>query len=99
MGLSFSSSKDLRSRVEILPGGPQWKSKPWPTVVKTFRPLTLFYRDPLELLNSLLQNPLLQDHIHYSPFRQWEVAEKTIRVYNEWLSGDVAWEMQASGLV
>jgi hypothetical protein len=99
MGLSFSTSKDLRSRVEILPSVPQWKSKPWPTLVKTHRPLTLYYRNPLELLESLLQNPLVQDHLHYTPFRKFEVAEKAMRVYSEWLSGDVAWEMQASELV
>ncbi|KAJ6504061.1 hypothetical protein DFH09DRAFT_944143, partial [Mycena vulgaris] len=76
------------------PKGPQWQSKPWKTPFPVKRPLTLFYRDPVELLESLLQNPLIQDHIHYTPFRLFTTATRTMRVYTEWLSGNVAWEMQ-----
>lgn len=94
--LSFSTSKDLRSRIEILPKGPQWKAESWKALSPVKRPLTLFYRDPVELLESLLQNPLIQDHIHYTPFRLFTTAAQTMRVYTEWLSGNVAWEMQAS---
>ncbi|KAJ7435753.1 hypothetical protein FB451DRAFT_1344717 [Mycena latifolia] len=94
MSLSFATSKDLRSRVEILPKGPQWKAKPWKTLFPTKRPLSLFYRDPVELLESLLQNPLVQSHIHYTPFRLYKTAAKTMRVYTEWLSGNTAWNMQ-----
>ncbi|KAJ6553956.1 hypothetical protein DFH09DRAFT_1248558 [Mycena vulgaris] len=94
LSLSFSTSKDLRSRVEILPQGPQWQSKRWETVFPVKRPLTLFYRDPVQLLQSLLQNPLVQDYIHYTPFRLYTTAARTMRVYTEWLSGNVAWEMQ-----
>lgn len=97
MGLSFATTKELRSRLEILPKVPQWKSKPWPTeFVK--RPLTLFYRDPLECLQSLLLNPLVQDHIDYSPFRLYKSAAETMRIFTEWFSGDDAWEKQVSGL-
>lgn len=100
MGLSFNTTKDLRSRIEMLPKGPQWKAVPWPspggTPVK--EPLTLFYRDALECLESLLQNPLVQDHIGYTPFKLFTTAEKTMRAYTEWLSGNTAWEMQVRGL-
>ncbi|KAJ6468957.1 hypothetical protein DFH09DRAFT_1254079 [Mycena vulgaris] len=94
LSLSFSTSKDLRSRIEILPKGPQWKAESWKALSPVKRPLTLFYRDPVELLESLLQNPLIQDHIHYTPFRLFTTAAQTMRVYTEWLSGNVAWEMQ-----
>jgi hypothetical protein len=96
MNLSFSTSKALRSRIETLPRGPQWKAKPWTSPFPLKRPLILYYRDPLELIESLLQNPLIQSHIHYSPVRLYTTAERVMRKYNEWLSGDVAWEMQAS---
>ncbi|KAJ7681615.1 hypothetical protein B0H17DRAFT_1138365 [Mycena rosella] len=69
----------------------------WRTEFPTKRPLTLFYRNPVELLETLLQNPLVQDHIHYTPFRLYTTAAKTMRAYSEWLSGDLAWELQASG--
>ncbi|KAF8178181.1 hypothetical protein K438DRAFT_1485170, partial [Mycena galopus ATCC 62051] len=94
MHLSFKSAKDLRDRVESLPSGPKWKSMPWPTEEPTVKPLTLFYRNPLECLQSLLENPLVQDYIHFSPFRLWREAGKLMRVYTEWLSGDAAWEIQ-----
>ncbi|KAJ7741685.1 hypothetical protein B0H16DRAFT_1728463 [Mycena metata] len=94
MHLSFKNSKDLRSRIEILPRGPQWKSVPWRTEYPTKSPLTVYYRDPLECLQHLLSNPLVKDHIHFTPFRLWANADKLMRVYTEWLSGDAAWKMQ-----
>ncbi|KAJ7807710.1 hypothetical protein B0H13DRAFT_2243903 [Mycena leptocephala] len=94
MHLSFKSAKDLRSRIEILPTGPEWKAIPWTTRYPTKNPLTLYYRDPLECLQALLSNPLVQDFIHFTPFRLWETSEKLMRIYSEWLSGDVAWDLQ-----
>ncbi|KAJ7772185.1 hypothetical protein B0H16DRAFT_1305261 [Mycena metata] len=94
MHLSFNTAKDLRSRIEILPRGPQWKSVPWQPEYPTKSPLTVYYRDPLECIQHLLSNPLLKDHIHFTPFRLWASADKLMRRYTEWLSGDVAWQMQ-----
>jgi len=34
--------------------------------------------------------------MQYSPFRVFKTAEKLVRVYGEWMSGDVAWEMQVT---
>jgi hypothetical protein len=94
MHLSFKTVKDLRSRIEILPKGPEWKAIPWKTQYLIKSPLTLYYRDPLECLQHLLRNPLIQDHINFTPFRLWADADKLVRIYSEWLSGDVAWNMQ-----
>ena len=96
MNLSFTSAKQLRSRIAILPPVPEWKARNWETPFPTKQPLMLLYRNPVECLQHLLQNPLLQDHIEYTPFRLYESATKTMRVYSEWLSGDFAWEVQAS---
>jgi hypothetical protein len=94
VGLSFRTAKDLRNRAEILPLGPSWKSKPWPTVFPTKQNLFLYYRDPIECLQSILHNPLFQDYIEFHPFQLFSSAEGTMRVYTEWLSGHAAWEMQ-----
>ncbi|KAJ7659007.1 hypothetical protein B0H17DRAFT_1171830 [Mycena rosella] len=94
INLSFATAKDLRSRMEILPQGPVWKAIPWKTRHPTKTPLTLYYRDPVECLQSLLNNPLAQDFIQYSPFRLWATSKKLMRIYTEWLSGDVAWRLQ-----
>ncbi|KAK6981079.1 hypothetical protein R3P38DRAFT_3334077 [Favolaschia claudopus] len=66
--------------------------RPYQRPVK--RPLTLFYRDPLECLQALMSNPLIQDFVHFTPFKLWTNAGKLVRVYNEWLSSDGAWDIQ-----
>ncbi|KAG6907020.1 hypothetical protein DXG01_010889 [Tephrocybe rancida] len=96
IGLSFGTSGDLYSRVEILPKGPQWKGKPWPSDHPTKVPLSLFYRDPLECIQSLLISPLVKDHLSLDPFHLFKTAEKLTRVYTEWLSGDLAWDMKSN---
>lgn len=98
LGLSFHTSKELRGRVEMLPKGPEWLCKPWMTNVPTKTPIQLFYRDPLECIQSLLHHPLLKDHMHFTPMRVFETAAKTMRVYSEWMTGDVAWQMQVRSL-
>lgn len=64
------------------------------TTLPTKVPISLFYRDPIECLQVILHNPLIQDVIEYSPFRIFETAQKLVRVYTEWLSGDAAWNIQ-----
>ena len=78
----------------MLPKGPEWQCKPLSTDCPTKRPLHLYYRDPLECIQSILFNPLVKDFISFSPFRLFESATKAMRLYTEWLSGDVAWSMQ-----
>ncbi|KAJ7726477.1 hypothetical protein B0H16DRAFT_1332097 [Mycena metata] len=94
MNLSFKTAKELRSRIESLPKGPLWKSTTWKTPYPTKKPLTLYYRDPIECLQSLMSNPLLKGSIDFTPFKLWKTAERVVRVYNEWLSGDAAWKIQ-----
>jgi hypothetical protein len=81
----------------MLPAGPLWKCKPWTTSHPTKSPVQLFYRDPLECIESLLNSPLSADDIEFTPYQLYRTAEKSIRVYSEWLSGDVAWSMQVCG--
>ena len=69
------------------------------TAVPTKNPVVFYYRDPLECLQSLMQNPLFKDHISFCPFRLYESAAKATRTYTEWLSGDAAWFMQVRYLV
>jgi hypothetical protein len=96
LGLSFSSAKDLRNRAEMLPSGPPWMCKLLQTEYPTKNKIYLYYRDPIECLRSLLRSPLLKDHLDFTPRRLFENAEKLVRVYTEWLSGDAAWAMQVS---
>lgn len=96
LSLSFNSAKNLRNRAEMLPQGPQWRCKPWTASHPTKRPIKLFYRDPIECLRALFGNPLFADTMHYTPFREFKTAARLVRVYEEWMSGNRAWDIQVS---
>ena len=79
----------------MLPEVPEWKSKRISLMgYPTSEPMHLFYRDALDCVEYLLGNPLFANHMDFCPVRLYKDAEKTIRVYREWMSGNVAWEMQ-----
>lgn len=92
--LSFRTAKELRGRAEILPSGPEWRCKPLTAAYPTKKSISLFYRDPIACVQSLLHSPLAQDYIHFIPIRIFKTAEKLMRVYTEWRTGMVAWEIQ-----
>ncbi|KAG0700898.1 hypothetical protein DFH29DRAFT_1000703 [Suillus ampliporus] len=92
--LSFSNARELQSRVEMLPSGPNWKCQLIPSAYPTKHPIRLFWRDPIECLESLLSNPLFHDKLDFIPRRVYKTAVHLLRVYLEWLTGDAAWEMQ-----
>lgn len=50
----------------------------------------------MECLQALLHNPTFTDSIDFTPYRVFTTAQRLVRVYGEWMSGDVAWEMQLS---
>ena len=52
---------------------------------------------PIECLQSLLSHPLFAPHISFVPQKVWTSAVRIVRVYEEWLSGDHAWNLQVSG--
>ncbi len=60
----------------------------------TKEPLTLFYRDGLEVFKFLFGNPLfeqLQDHV---PSKIWEDLENDIRILEGPFTGDLTFEIQ-----
>ena len=96
--LSFNTTKDLRGRAEILPAGPLWKCTLKQTLYPTKHPLKLFHQDPIECLQSLMNNPLLTNALRFKPLRVFKTLEKLMRVYSEWRTGDAAWNIQVSRL-
>ncbi|KAI5988816.1 hypothetical protein EDD15DRAFT_2172157 [Pisolithus albus] len=92
--LSFSTTKELRSRAEILPSGPRWNARVVPTTHPTKSPVTLYYRDSLDCVESLFNHPLFAQTMDYSPFRLFTTAERIVRVFTEWMSSDGAWDLQ-----
>jgi len=64
------------------------------TAVTTKKEAILHYRDPVEALQMMLENPLVQDHIGFHPFQVFKTAAQQVREYTCWLSGQAAWDMQ-----
>ncbi|KAF8425368.1 hypothetical protein L210DRAFT_3421346 [Boletus edulis BED1] len=93
--LSFQSAKELRFRAEILPSRPVWKFKVVPTTHPTKQPVHLYYRDSLDCIESLFNNPIFAGEMDFSPYRLFTTAERIVRVYTEWMSSDAAWELQS----
>ena len=94
--LSFRTARELRSRIESLPSGPRWTHRVVSSEHETKDPLYLYYRDALDCVKLLFNHPFFADSMEFSPYRLFTSAERDIRVYTEWMSGDGAWELQVS---
>lgn len=80
----------------MLPSGPTWICETIQPKNPMKEPICIFYHNPLDCIQALLSNPLLASHISFVPRRVWTSAAKICRVYDEWLSGDSAWNIQVS---
>ncbi|KAF8132962.1 hypothetical protein EV363DRAFT_1397865 [Boletus edulis] len=68
--LSFWSAKELHSHAEMLPLGPAWRFRIVPTTTHpTKQPVHLYYRDPLDCIEALFNNPLFASEMDLSPYR------------------------------
>ena len=79
----------------MLPSPPRWKE----TVVSipggiTKDPMKFHYRDGLECFKFLFGNPLFSDQMEYTPRREFTSDERPERLYNEMMTGDLAWSLQ-----
>ncbi|KAG9316145.1 hypothetical protein JVU11DRAFT_3828 [Chiua virens] len=54
--------------------------------------MILYYRDPIECLQALLSHPLFERHISFIPRKVWTTAAQSVRIYEDWLSGNHPWE-------
>ncbi|KAG0705937.1 hypothetical protein DFH29DRAFT_799338 [Suillus ampliporus] len=92
--LSFSNARELRSRAEMFPSRPSWKCQVIPSIYPTKYLIQLFWRDPIECLESLFANLLFHNKLNFTPHCVYTTAAHLIWVYLEWMTGDAAWEMQ-----
>lgn len=59
-------------------------------------PVVLYYRNAVEVLQDLMKSPLICDSLNFTPLQIFEDSRKLVRVYDSWLSGNRAWQMQVS---
>ncbi|KAI6027982.1 hypothetical protein BKA83DRAFT_4490495 [Pisolithus microcarpus] len=77
--LSFWTAKELRSRIELLPTMLRWNYRIIATSYPMKSPAILYFHDSLECIEALFNHP----------------AERVVREFSEWMSGDMAWRMQS----
>jgi hypothetical protein len=53
----------------------------------------LYYRDPLECIQELMSRPELADCLDLVPCKIYSAADRSERIYTEWLSGNMAWSL------
>ena len=56
----------------------------------------LYYREAIECVKYLCENPLFSGHMDFIPRREYAGEEKTERLYNEMMTGDRAWNLQVN---
>jgi hypothetical protein len=86
--------------IEQIPLPQQWKAidlKPDYGRLKTGA--SLFFRNPLHLIATLLGRPKVAATCQFKPCRVWDNVERTERQYSEMWTGDWWWRMQVRQLV
>ena len=58
------------------------------------QPLILYYRSAIECLELKLGDPRYKDHLDFIPRREYTDESKRERLYNEIMTGDLAWSLQ-----
>ncbi|KAG2344282.1 hypothetical protein BDR05DRAFT_860035, partial [Suillus weaverae] len=85
---------EFMRRAELLPAPPQWKYQKITPEFPMTKTLQIFYRDTIECLQSLLSHPLLAASFDFIPCKVYESAERAVRVYHGFMTGDHAWNLQ-----
>ncbi|KAI6023119.1 hypothetical protein BKA83DRAFT_4027559, partial [Pisolithus microcarpus] len=93
--LSFHTANELCGQAKLLPSGPCWKSQEVHTSHPTKRLVTLYWHNPLKLVQFLFNNPEFQDMMELSPYHLYDSAAHLHCIYTEWMSGEDAWSMQS----
>lgn len=91
---SFSSAREIQSRIEGLPYVPGWSHQH--IIIPHYRtkdPITLYWRDGLEVVKNLFSNPVFAGCLEVTPYRLIE-EETGERAYGEFMSGAFAWNYQ-----
>jgi len=70
---------------ELPANPPDWMSKSY----------SVYYRDPREVIHTILSNPDFKDEIDYAPFREFGDGK---RRWSDFMSGDWCWKQAVSNL-
>ena len=83
--------------MEDLPKAPVWKMQQVSlNGYETAKPVVLFYRDPLEVIQALLRNPIFEGKWAFTVRRVYRDSNQQNRIYGNWMTRDGAWSAQVS---
>lgn len=95
--LSFSSAKELRGRIDLLPKPPAWEAKEVEVEGGTSKKKIIFYfRKSLSCFKFVVGNPIFREHSEYVAHELFSDARKESKIYGSTMSGKWAQEMQVS---
>lgn len=57
----------------------------------------IYWRDGLEVVKHLFANPVFAPCMDFQPYREFEGPDNQ-RAYGEFMSADIAWEIQVDGV-
>ncbi|KAG2132153.1 uncharacterized protein EDB93DRAFT_1243059 [Suillus bovinus] len=67
ISLSFYTAKELHGRAELLPPVPKWQYRIVSTTHPTKQPLHLYWRNPLDCIESLFSHPFFANEMDVTP--------------------------------
>lgn len=63
---------------------------------ETTKPIVLFYRDPLEIIQALLRNPIFEGKWAFTARQVYQDPDRQNHIYGDWMTSDGAWSAQVS---
>ncbi|KAG1845829.1 hypothetical protein F4604DRAFT_1595367 [Suillus subluteus] len=88
LGLSFHNIRGLHQVVNGVPARAQWKTRQLWYKSDPEDKHTIYYRNPCDVMQSLLGNPAFTNDIVYRPKKIFTDSSKNTRIYNEMWTGD-----------
>ncbi|KAG2341512.1 hypothetical protein BDR05DRAFT_834156, partial [Suillus weaverae] len=81
--LSYHMAKELCGHAELLPSGPKWQYHVISTEHPMKLPVHLYWRNLLDCIESLFNNPRFSKDIDLVPECIYTTAEHTVQIYGK----------------
>lgn len=89
------TAKTQHAHMDELPKAPEWKAQDIKLDgFQTAKPITLFYHNPIECIQALLQNPIYEGQWDFTPWHVYDKSDCQNQIYSEWMTTDGAWSAQ-----
>jgi hypothetical protein len=85
--LSYHNTRALHKVLDDIPPRAEWHSKKLAFEDRPEDEYTIYYRNPIDAMRSLLGNPAHAKDIVYRPKKIFRDKEKSVRIYNEMWTG------------